>query len=71
MKNCRKVLAALVLALLFSTSVFAGEMHTGRTSQPPEQRAGVIHTGKAAPTPETDTVTRLALSLLQNLLPLF
>ncbi len=73
MKNCRKALAALLLALLLSTSAVAGEMHTDVASQPPPpgQRAGEIHTGKAVSTFESDTMTRLTLSLLQNLLPLF
>lgn len=73
MKNCRKVLTALMFALLLSTSALAGEMQTGITSQPPppEQRTGEMHTDKAAITLETDTVTRLALGLLQNLLPMF
>ena len=80
MKNCRKAVAALALALLFSTSAFAGEMHADGSPVPPTannttQTAttdGEMHTDEAASTAvATDTMTESALNLLQNLLTLF
>lgn len=80
MKNYRKTVAALVLALAFSTSALAGEMHTGITQpdpQPTPTTNGVMHTdgeiqtGEIADTPTTtDAVTETALTLLQGLLAL-
>ena len=73
MKSYRKALAALVLAFVFSTSAFAGDgiMHTGITPPPPPVQAdGAMWTGVAAPAPEADTLTEIALNVLQNLLTL-
>lgn len=74
MKIYRNAVAALVLAIVFSTSVYAGEgiLHTEKTPPPPPpaQSEGVMHTGIAAPAPEGDVLTETALSLLQNLLAL-
>jgi hypothetical protein len=73
MKSYRNAIAALVLAFVFSTSAFAGDgiMHTGITPPPPPpQVEGIMHTGIASPTPEENTLTEIALSLLQTLLPL-
>lgn len=77
MKYYRNAVAALMLALMLSTSAFAGEMHTGLTPPPPTANGvmqtgatnGEIHTGVAASSP-TDTVTETALNLLQSLLSL-
>lgn len=91
MKNCRNGAAALVLALVLSTSAFAGEIHTGIAAPPPPPAAngemhtgvtdggihtgatdGVMQTGAAASTPQaTDSVTEIALGLLQSLMNLF
>jgi hypothetical protein len=80
MRNYRNAVAALVLALVFSTSAFAGIIHTDKTPPPPTTN-GEIHTdatggeipnGEAVSTPEaTDTIMEAALNLLQSLLTLF
>jgi hypothetical protein len=84
MRNGRNAIAALVLALLLSTPTFAGIM-TGEVSSPAptptpavagsmttEMTDGGMQTGEAASTPEaTDTVTEIALNLLQSVLTLF
>ncbi|HEY0080666.1 MAG TPA: hypothetical protein VGB73_18825 [Pyrinomonadaceae bacterium] len=83
MKNYRNALCALLLTLLLSMSVFAGEMHTGIVAPPPPPPStnGERHTdstgceiqiGEDVSTPEaTDTVTETALNLLQSVLSLF
>jgi hypothetical protein len=83
MKNYRKVMAALVLALLLSTPVFAGVIHTGEGEAPPPPPPangemhtgatnGVIQTGEAEATPEaTNAVTEITLNLLHSVLSLF
>ena len=84
MKSYRNAVAALLLALVLTTSAFAGEMHTGITDPNPqptptangEMQTGAtddeIHTGVAPSTPEaTDTVTGVALNLLQGVFSLF
>ncbi|MDQ1591617.1 MAG: hypothetical protein QOG71_2244 [Pyrinomonadaceae bacterium] len=75
MKSYRNAIAALVLAFVFTTSAFAGDgvIYTDRTPPPPSppaQAEGVIYTDKAAPVPEEDTLTEIALTLLQTLIPL-
>jgi hypothetical protein len=73
MKNYRNAIAALVLALVFSTSTFAsdGVIWMERTPPPPPVQAdGVIWMEVAAPAPEEDALTEIALSLLQTLIPL-
>jgi hypothetical protein len=75
MKSYRTSVAAVLLAIVFSTSAFAGDgvLHTGITPPPPPpaQADGVLHTGIAAPTPEEDVLTEFTLSLLQTLVNLF
>jgi hypothetical protein len=83
MKNYRNALTALVFAFVFSTSAFAddGIMHTDKTLPTPTPTAtstaqslatdGIIHGDVAEPAPEAaDTVTEIALSLLQSVLSL-
>jgi hypothetical protein len=74
MKNYRTALASLVLTFVFCTSAFAdGVIHTEKTPPPPPpplQADSIMYTGIATPAPETDDVTEIALSLLQNLLNL-
>jgi hypothetical protein len=75
MRSYRNALAALVLAFVFSTSTFAGDgaMWTGITPTPtptPVQADGAMWTGIADPAPEEDTLTEIALNLLQTLIPL-
>lgn len=82
MKSYRNVAAALLLALALATPAFAGEMQTGVASPQPTPAAssttemvtadGVMQTGEAASTPEAaDTVTELALNLLESVFALF
>jgi hypothetical protein len=78
MKNIRQFCAAVALACVFTLSTFAGQMETGITEPPPPASttdgqmetgiAGQITTGSSE---AVDPVTEIALSLLQNLLPLF
>ena len=81
MKNYRNAAAALALALVFSTSVSAGEIHTDGSPTPPPSTSnevmqtrvadGEIHTGQAESAPTaTSTLTEAALTLLQSLLAL-
>ena len=83
MKSYRNEVAALVLALVFATSAFAGEIHTGVTGPNPQPTPatssttktattdGEIQTGEAASTPgAADTVTEIALNLLQSVFAL-
>ena len=77
-ENCRRVLAALVLVLAFSSAAFAGDgiMWPGITPPPPPPPAttaagtasadGYIQTGFTA----TDSVTEAALTLIQIVLTL-
>lgn len=85
MKSYRNAAAALLLAFVIATTAFAGEMHTGVTGPNPQPTPaansiketgttadGVIQTGEAASTPEAaDTVTEIALNLLQSVFALF
>ena len=75
MKNYRNFLAAMALAIVFTTSAFAGDgvLHTDKTPPPPPppvQAEGIMHTDIAAPVPEEDTLTEIALTLLQTLITL-
>jgi hypothetical protein len=75
MKNYRNALAALVLSFVFSTSAFGeGILWTEKTPPPPPaptQTADAIWTDIAAPSAqEEDTLTEIALNLLQALIPL-
>lgn len=81
MKSYRNAATTLLLALALTTSAFAGEMQTGVASPQPTPAASstpesvttdsVIQTGEAASTPEAaDTVTRIALNLLQSIFAL-
>jgi hypothetical protein len=73
MKSYRNTVAAIILAFVFSTSTPAeGVLHTDKTPPPPSptQTNGVMWTEEAAPTSEEDTLTEIALTLLQTLIPL-
>jgi hypothetical protein len=76
MKSYRNAITALVLAFVFSTSALAGDgvIYTDRTPPPPPpppaQAEGVIYTDITAPVLEEDTLTEIALTLLQTLIPL-
>jgi hypothetical protein len=72
MKSYQTAIAALILTFAFTTSAFGdGIIHTEKTPPPPPPQAeGIIHTEETAPEPEEDTLTEIALSLLQTLIPL-
>jgi hypothetical protein len=74
MKNYRNAIATLLLAFVLSTPAFAEEgiIWTGRTPPPPPptQTESIIHPDETTPAPEEDTLTAIALTLLQTLLPL-
>jgi hypothetical protein len=85
MKTLRKILAAAVLACVFSIAALAGDMSTGvAQSPPPPSVTGDMSTGNSATAESTvtgdmgtgaastvDPITEIALSLLQTLLALF
>ena len=80
MKNLQQLFAPVVLTLLLSVSVLAGDgiITTMKADPPPPPSAtapsteaeaeGIIHTGKGAP---ADPVTELVLSVLPSVLALF
>lgn len=75
MLNLRTLYTAVVLAFVLTTSVFAGDMHTGITD-PPQAPQSIISTGVVNESAEdeataSDSVTDTALSLLQSVLSLF
>jgi hypothetical protein len=77
MKNYRNTLAVLLMVFVLATSAFGGDgiMHTGITPPPPPppppvQAEGLMWTEINAPTSEDDTLTEIALNLLQTLIPL-
>ena len=75
MKSYRNIIAALVMAFVFSTPGFAGDgvLWTDRNPPPPPQPAqatGIIHTDMTAPAPEESVLTEIALDLLQTLITL-
>ena len=80
MKNLRTLGAALLLSLILALPAFAGHIHTSIQDPEPSPTptattsetdandvAGHIHTGVSS----TDSLTEVALSLLQSVLPLF
>ena len=74
MKNLRQICATLTLTFIFTLPAFAdGFITTGKTEQPPPAPTvaadGFISTDKAAQS--ADTVTEIALSLLQSVIALF
>ncbi|HEV2802444.1 MAG TPA: hypothetical protein VGW12_18380 [Pyrinomonadaceae bacterium] len=72
MKSYRNALAVVVLTIVFSTSTFAeGIIWMEKTPPPPPvQSTGIIWMEKAPPAPEEDSLTEIALTLLQTLIPL-
>lgn len=79
MKKLQQLFASVVLILVLSISVFAGDgiIEIGRTVPPPpppsiatnnaSEAEGIIEIGAKS----TDSVTEVALSLLQGVLALF
>jgi hypothetical protein len=72
MKSYQTGIATLILTFAFSTSAFGdGIIHTEKTPPPPPPTTnGIIHTEGTSPEPEEDTLTEIALILLQTLIPL-
>ncbi|PYS94370.1 MAG: hypothetical protein DMF64_01010 [Acidobacteria bacterium] len=79
MRNYRKVVAALVLALAFAAPAFAddGIMYTDKTQPPPPTTSqtvatdGIIYTDKTqSASGATVAATQIASSLLQSVLTL-
>ena len=74
MKRLRHFCAATILTFTFTLAAFAGDMQCGVTSEPPppeSEIAGQMDTGASAETAVVDSVTGLALDILQGLLSLF
>lgn len=80
MKNLQRLCASVVLTLALAASGFAGQIDTGKTPPPPSSAtaAGQIDTGIAPPdtapngeTTSVESVTEMALNLLQSVLALF
>ncbi len=77
MKNLRALCASVVLALALTTPALAGTMHTPVATPPPPAPQGDIHTGvtdqenAGDEATASDSVTEIALSLLQSVLSLF
>jgi hypothetical protein len=71
MKSYRNAISVLVLTFVFSTSAIAeGVLWTEKTPPPPPPTNGIIHTDEADPASEEESLTEIALSLLQTLIPL-
>lgn len=83
MKGYRNAAAALALTLALANFAFAGEMHTGAPNPDPQPTPtangvmqtgaleGEMQTGEAASTSgAADTVTEIALNLLQSVFAL-
>lgn len=68
MKHLRTLSAALVLTLTLAHSAFAGDISFPVAPPEPPGRAVLI---EPSSTPETNSVTEVALSLLQSVLSLF
>lgn len=80
MKKLRQLCMAGVVILMFTTATFAGDIQTPGLKQsappPPNELSattpGDIHTGGIQNPPGTsDSVTHIALSLLQTMLSVF
>ena len=72
--NCRKILAALVLALIITTPAFAGDgiIWTEFAPPPPPAVGGTMQTDDNLSTSEAaDALTEIGLSLLEGLLTRF
>jgi hypothetical protein len=81
MRNYRNAVAALALVLVLTMPTFAGIIYTDKTPPPPppsdtsvtqsDPTGGIIYTDAVESAPVvTDSVTEVALSLLQNALTL-
>ena len=82
MKKLKQLTAAVALILVFTVTAFAGIIETPVVSPPPPPPAdsssamapGIIDTPRAAtqsPGLASDSITKLALSLLQSVLSVF
>lgn len=79
MKKLQRLCVAGVFTLVLTTTTFAGDIHTGGITQPPPPPAsstitqGDIETGPSVQNSQatSDSVTDIALNLLQTMLALF
>jgi hypothetical protein len=72
--NCRKILAAVVLALIITTPALAGDgiIWTEFAPPPPPAMGGTTQTDDTLSTSEAaDALTEIGLSLLEGLLTRF
>jgi hypothetical protein len=80
MKTMRKLTVGAALTLLFTLPVFAGDIHTTVTSQPPTEQSITMNgqieipvaTGDiSTPAPTSDSIIQVALNLVRGVLSLF
>jgi hypothetical protein len=79
MRNYRKGVTALALALVLTTPTFAGIIYSEKTTPPPadgimttDLTDGIMHSDAVeSASADTDPATEIALSLLQSALTLF
>lgn len=72
MKTLRRFCTMFVLTLVLTLSAFAGDISTTVVSEPPPPDSQTAATGEMSTSvTATDSVTAVALSLLQSLPPLF
>lgn len=75
MKTLQRLCAALVLSLSLAVSAFAGEMTTMITTPPPPPNqataSGEMTTGITGEMQTTNSVTQMALDMLQRVLSIF
>lgn len=73
MKKFKTFCAAVMLTLLLTLPVFAGEMTTMIVDPPPPPPSSVVTEGQKGTggSEASDPVTEIVLSLLQSVMPLF
>lgn len=76
MKRLKQLSMAVVLTLMFALSAFAGDIQIPAPAPPPpgassEMAPGEIHIGVNSPAAPGDSVTEVALNILQSLLSVF
>lgn len=71
MKNIKQLCAAIVLTFAFSLPTLAGEIQMGFTPPPPPPATARAATTADEGQTDTDSLTEIALNLLQSVLALF
>lgn len=74
MKSSRRYFGVVVLILILTTPMFAGDIHTMNPSPPPSAPTateGDMHTGVPGEISTGGSVTDAALALIESLLSLF